>query len=170
MNFRVDTIEDAGGKRHPREIVEHPGAVCVIPIVGEDVLMVRQWRTPVERVLLELPAGTLDRLDDGAIEDPDLAAPRELEEETGHRADGWRKLGRFWTAPGFTEEEMHLYLATDLAPLGEYRGPDTDEYLDLVRTPWREAVAMADRGQIEDAKTLVGLFWLARVAAAGELG
>ncbi len=169
MTFRVDTIEDAGGKRHSREIVEHPGAVCVIPIVGEDVLMVRQWRTPVERVLLELPAGTLDRLDDGGIEDPDLAAPRELEEETGHRADRWRKLGRFWTAPGFTEEEMHLYLATELAPLDEYRGPDLDEYLDLVRTPWRDAVAMADRGEIEDAKTLVGLFWLARVAAAGEL-
>lgn len=170
MAFRVDTIEDAGGKRHQREIVEHPGAVAVIPIVGEDVLMVRQWRTPVERVVLELPAGTLDRRDDGSTEDPDVAAPRELEEETGHRAGSWRKLGRFWTAPGFAEEEMHLYLATELRPLPEYRGPDTDEYLDLVRLPWREAVAMADRGRIEDAKTLIGLFWLARLAAAGELG
>ena len=170
MTFRVDTIEDAGGKRHRREIVEHPGAVCVIPVDGEDVLMVRQWRTPVEQVILELPAGTLDRLDDDSIEDPDLAAPRELQEETGHAAGSWRKLGRFWTAPGFTEEEMHLYLATDLQPLPEYRGPDMDEYLDLVRLPWREAVAMADRGEIEDAKTLVGLFWLARLAAAGELG
>ncbi len=169
MNFRVDTIEDAGGKRHPREIVEHPGAVCVIPVVGQDVLMVRQWRTPVERVILELPAGTLDRHADGSVEDPDLAAPRELEEETGHRAGSWRKLGHFWTAPGFTEEEMHLYLATDLAPVHDYRGPDDDEYLDLVRLPWREAVTMADGGEIEDAKTLVGLFWLARLAAAGEL-
>ncbi len=169
MTFRVDTIEDAGGARHPREIVEHPGAVCVVPVTGDDVLMVRQWRTPVEQVILELPAGTLDRLDDGTIEDPDGAAPRELEEETGHRAATWRKLGRFWTAPGFTEEEMHLYLATDLEPLADYRGPDVDEYLDLVRVPWREAVAMADRGQIEDAKTLVGLFWLARVAQANEL-
>ena len=170
MTFRVDTIEDAGGKRHAREIVEHPGAVCVIPVAGQDVLMVRQWRTPVERVILELPAGTLDRLTDGSLEDPDLAAPRELEEETGHEAGTWRKLGRFWTAPGFTEEEMHLYLATDLRPLSDYRGPDVDEYLDLVRTPWREAVAMADRGEIQDGKTLVGLFWLARIAAAGELG
>ena len=169
MTFRVDTIEDAGGKRHQREIVEHPGAVCVIPVVGEDVLMVRQWRTPVERVILELPAGTLDRHADGSIEDPDLAAPRELEEETGHRAERWRKLGRFWTAPGFTEERMHLYLATALSPVHDYGGPDVDEYLDLVRTPWREAVAMADQGRIEDAKTLVGLFWLARVAEAGGL-
>ena len=150
-------------------IVEHPGAVCVVPVVDDDVLMVRQWRTPVEQVILELPAGTLDRLDDGTIEDPDRAAPRELEEETGHRAAAWRKLGHFWTAPGFTEEEMHLYLATDLEPLEAYRGPDADEYLDLVRMPWGEAVAMADRGQIHDAKTLVGLFWLARVAASGEL-
>ncbi|MEX1296066.1 MAG: NUDIX hydrolase [Candidatus Limnocylindrales bacterium] len=170
MAFRVDTIEDAGGKRHQREIVEHPGAVAVIPVVGADVLMVRQWRSPVEQVVLELPAGTLDRDEDGMTEDPDRAAPRELEEETGHRAGSWRKLGRFWTAPGFAEEEMHLYLATELSPLHEYRGPDTDEYLDLVRIPWREALAMADRGDIEDAKTLIGLFWLERLAAAGDLG
>lgn len=170
MTFRVDTIEDAGGARHPREILEHPGAVCVIPVRGDDVLMVRQWRTPVERAILELPAGTLDRLEDGSLEDPDRAAPRELEEETGHRAATWRKLGRFWTAPGFTNEEMHLYLATGLQPVDDYGGPDVDEYLDLVRTPWREAVDMADQGEIDDAKTLVGLFWLARVAADGELG
>ena len=170
MNFRLDTIEDPRGKRHTREIVEHPGAVCVIPLHDDDVLMVRQWRTPVEQVVLELPAGTLDRLADGSIEDPDLAAPRELGEETGYRAGSWRKLGRFWTAPGFTEEDMHLYLATDLVALDDYRGPDADEYLDLVRVPWREAVATAEGGGIEDAKTLVGLLWLARLADAGELG
>lgn len=169
MTFRVDTIEDPRGKRHTREIVEHPGAVCVVALHGEDVLMVRQWRTPVARVVLELPAGTLDRLPDGATEDPDRAAPRELGEETGYRARTWRKLGRFWTAPGFAEEDMHLYLATDLEPLDDYRGPDTDEYLDLVRQPWREAVATAEQGGIEDAKTLVGLLWLARLADAGEL-
>ena len=169
MTFRVDTIEDPQGKRHTREIVEHPGAVCVIPLHGEDVLMVRQWRTPVERVVLELPAGTLDRTADGGVEAPDLAAPRELGEETGYRAASWRKLGRFWTAPGFTEELMHLYLATGLEPLADYRGPDVDEYLDLVRMPWREAVALAEQGRIEDAKTLVGLLWLARLAEGGEL-
>jgi 8-oxo-dGTP pyrophosphatase MutT (NUDIX family) len=170
MNFRVDTIKDAGGVEHTREIVEHPGAICVIPVIGDDVLMVRQWRTPVEQVILELPAGTLDHLADGTIEDPDLAAPRELEEETGHKAGTWRKLGRFWTAPGFTEEEMHLYLATDLEQLADYSGPDVDEYLDLVRLPWRKALGMAERGDVQDAKTLVGLFWLARLEAAGELG
>ena len=166
INFRLDTIEDPQGKRHRREIVEHPGAVCVIPVEGDDVLFVRQWRTPVAKVVLELPAGALDRMPDGSTEDPDVAAPRELGEETGFRAASWRKLGRFWTAPGFTEEEMHLYLATELVPLDDYRGPDEDEYLDLVRIPVAEAVAMAENGEIEDGKTLVGLLWLARVSRA----
>jgi len=170
ITFRVDTIEDPQGKRHPREIVEHPGAVAVIPISGDDVLMVRQFRTPVAKVILEIPAGTLDRMPDGSIEDPDEAAACELSEETGHRAGRWRLLGRFWTTPGFTEERMHLYLATELEPLEDYRGPDVDEYLDLVRVPWREAIAMAERGQIEDAKTLVGMLWLARLADTCEIG
>ena len=169
INFRIDTIEDPQGKRHTREVVEHPGAVCVIPLLGDDVLMVRQWRTPVEQVVLELPAGTLDLAEDGSIEDPGEAAPRELREETGYQAEHWRALGRFWTGPGFTQEEMHLYLATDLRPLDEYRGPDVDEYLDLVRMPWRQAVAEAEAGRMRDAKTLVGLLWLARLADHGEL-
>ena len=169
ITFRVDTIEDPQGKQHPREVVEHPGAVGVVPLDGEDVLLVRQFRTPVAQVLLELPAGTLDRSPDGSVEDPEDAAPRELAEETGYRAATWRSLGRFWTAPGFTDELMHLYLATDLAPLDDYRGPDVDEYLDLVRMPWREAVAMAEAGDIHDAKTLVGLLRVARLADAGEL-
>jgi ADP-ribose pyrophosphatase len=164
MNFRVDTIEDAAGKRHTREVVEHPGAVCVIPLVGDDILLVRQYRTPVGQVLLELPAGTLDRMPDGSTEDPAGAAPRELAEETGHQAASWRLLGRFWTAPGFSDELMHLYLATDLEALEGYDGPDEDEYLDVARMPWREALAMAEAGEVRDAKTLVGLFWLARLA------
>lgn len=169
ITFRIDTIEDQEGKRHQREVVEHPGAVCIIPVDGSDVLMVRQFRTPIGAVLLELPAGTLDRLPDGDVEAPDLAAPRELREETGHDAGSWRELGRFWTAPGFTDELMHLYLATDLRPVEGYAGPEEDERLDLERLPWHEAVAMAERGEIVDAKTIVGLLRLARLAEAGEL-
>jgi ADP-ribose pyrophosphatase len=170
MTFRVDTIEDAQGGRHTREIVEHPGAVCVIPIAADDVLMVRQYRTPVAQVILELPAGTLDQMADGSIEDPARAAPRELGEETGYHAGSWRSLGSFWTAPGFSDELMHLYLATDLEPMQDYRGPDEDEYLDLVKMPCGEAIAMAENGQIHDAKTLVGLLRLARLVDAGEVG
>jgi ADP-ribose pyrophosphatase len=169
ITFRVDTIVDAEGGRHTREVVEHPGAVCVIPVLGEDVLLVRQYRTAVAKVMLELPAGKLDLVADGVTEDPDVAAPRELGEETGFHAQTWRKLGRFWTAPGFTDELMHLYLATDLEPLENYRGPDEDEFLDLVRMPWREAVAMAEDGRIDDAKTLLGLLRVARLADKSEL-
>ena len=170
ITYRIDTIEDAAGKRGTREVVEHPGAVCIIPILGDDVLMVRQFRTPIGRVLLELPAGTLDRRPDGTVEDPALAAPRELAEETGYRAAQWRSLGRFWSAPGFTEELMHLYLATDLVAIDGYRGPDEDEHLEVQRLPWRDAVAMAGACEIEDAKSLVGLLHLGRLAAAGEVG
>lgn len=170
ITFRVDTIVDAHGGRHTREVADHPGAVCIIPVVDGDVLLVRQYRTPAAMVILELPAGTLDRAPDGSIEDPDVAASRELGEETGFAAETWRKLGHFWTAPGFTNELMHLYLATDLVPLEDYSGPDEDEYLDLVRVPMREAIGMTEDGAIVDAKTLVGLMRLARLADAGELG
>ncbi len=169
LTFRIDTVEDAEGRRHRRELVVHPGAVAIVALVDGDVLLVRQFRTPVGRVCLELPAGTLDRAADGSIEDPGLAAPRELGEETGYAAREWRHLGRFFTAPGFATEDMHLYLATGLTPVEGYAGPQADERLDLVRIPWQRAVAMAEEGLIDDAKSLVGLFWLDRLAARGEL-
>jgi len=169
LTFRVDTVEDAGGRRHRRELVIHPGAVAILALVDGDVLLVRQFRAAVGQICLELPAGTLDRAADGSIEDPERAAPRELGEETGYAARDWRHLGRFFTAPGFATEEMHLYLASGLTPLPAYAGPAEDERLDLVRIPWRRAVEMAEEGLIDDAKSLVGLFWLDRLAARGEL-
>jgi ADP-ribose pyrophosphatase len=165
----VETIADASGRRHERDIVQHPGAVAIIPLDGEDILLVRQFRTPVGRVLLELPAGTLDRLPDGSTEDPGVAAARELAEEVGQTAGTWRSLGTFYSAPGFTDELMRLYLAADLTPIEGYTGPEPDERLALVRIPWREALAMSEDGRIEDAKSLVGLLRLARLADAGDL-
>ena len=165
LEFRVDTVERADGRRARRDVAGHPGAVAIVALDPEErVLLVRQYRHPAGRVLLEIPAGTLDRDPaTGATEDPDDAARRELEEETGYRAGRWERLVDFWTAPGFATERMFLYLATDLAPAGDGRlGPDEDEALELVRLPWREAVAAAERGEIRDAKSLVGLLWLAR--------
>ncbi len=164
LTFRIDTVERADGTRATREIAGHPGAVGILALDDQDrVLMVRQWRLAAGQVLLEIPAGTLDVADDGSIEDPDLAARRELEEETGMRAGSWRLLARFYTAPGFTSELMHLYLATDLRLADGHRlGPDEDEHLLLERLPWRDALAAADRGEVADAKSLVGLLWLAR--------
>jgi ADP-ribose pyrophosphatase len=169
LTVRVDTIEDAEGRRHRREVVIHPGAVAILAIDGGDVLMVRQYRTPVGRVLLEIPAGTLDRTPEGGIEDPELAAPRELGEETGFSAGSWRKIGRFFTAPGFASEEMHLYLARELSPIPGYAGPETDERLDLHRVPWRDAVRLAEEGTIGDAKSICGLFWLDRLVSRGDV-
>ena len=139
--------------------------MAIVAIDAEDeVLLVRQYRSPAERVLLEIPAGTLDPGEDGSVEDPDIASRRELEEETGYRAATWQLLGRFWTAPGFATELMYLYLATDLVAAGDDRlRPEADERLHLVRLPWRDAVTAAERGEIADAKSIVGLFWLARL-------
>jgi ADP-ribose pyrophosphatase len=165
LDFRIVTVERADGSRATRDIVGHPGAVAIVAIdEAERVLLVRQWRVAAGAALLEIPAGTLDV--DAATsrtEDPDAAAARELEEETGYRAGHWEKLGSFWTAPGFATELMHLYLATDLRPADDERaGPDEDERLELERMPWRDAVAAADRGEILDAKSIVGLYRLAR--------
>ncbi len=165
VEFRVDTVEGAGGRRAERDVAVHPGAVAIVALDPDGcVLLVRQYRHAAGRVLLEVPAGTLDRDPaTGATEDPDRAARRELEEETGYRAASWVRLASFWTAPGFATEQMFLYLASDLVPAPDDRlEPDEDEDLQLVRLPWREAVAAGERGEIADAKSLVGLFWLAR--------
>jgi ADP-ribose pyrophosphatase len=169
MEFRVDTIERADGSRGTRDIVGHPGAVAVLALDDDDrLLMVRQWRVPAGRALLEIPAGTLDRQADGSIEDHAGAAARELEEATGSIAGSWRYLGAFYTAPGFTSELMHLYLATDIRAADEGGlAPDEDERLELKPIPFGEAIGMAERGEIRDAKSLIGLFWVDRLRGWG---
>jgi ADP-ribose pyrophosphatase len=170
MVFHVDTIERSDGSRGQRDLVRHPGAVAILAVDPEDrVLMVRQWRVAAGRGMLEIPAGTLD-VHDGVTEDPFVAAKRELEEETGHRAGTWRKLAQFWTAPGFASELMHLYLATDLTPVSDDTrlAPDEDEELELRHLPVDEALALVETGGIADAKTILGVFWLDRLRSAGE--
>jgi len=134
-----------------REIIRTPGAVVIVPVTATgEVRLVRQFRAAAERWLLELPAGTLDE-----GEAPDIAAPRELLEETGDRAANWHYLGGFYTAPGILTEYLHLYLATGLTP-----GPnhlEFDEHIEVVTLPWAEVFARIRRGEIEDAKTIAGL-------------
>lgn len=166
LTFRVDHVERADGTLATRDVCGHPGAVAILALDDEEnLLLVRQYRHPAGRVLLEIPAGTLDPSADGEGVEPHAeAARRELEEETGYRAGSWELLTSFWTAPGFATELMHLYLATDLRPAhADRRGPDEDERLHLVSLPWRVALAMAEAGEIHDAKTLVGLLWLGRL-------
>src|SRR3954447_13969776 len=170
LEFRIDSIERADGSRATRDVVGHPGAIAVLALDDDArLLLVRQWRVPAERALLEIPAGTLD-IDDGMTEDPDVAARRELEEETGSRAGSWRKLAEFWTAPGFATELMHLYVARDLESVhGDDRlTPDEDERLELERLTIDEALAAVEDGTICDAKSMLGILWLDRLRRAGE--
>lgn len=170
MQVVVDTIETADGRRHERDVVLHPGAVTVLAVMPDGrILLVRQYRHAAGTVLLELPAGTLDRLPDGSIEDPAVAAPRELREETGYTAQSWRQLGGFWTAPGFASEHMTLYLATDLTADPDHRGPDPDERLLVEALTLPELLARAQRDEIHDAKTLIGIFWLDALVRSGEV-
>jgi ADP-ribose pyrophosphatase len=168
LTFHLDTVTDAEGIERRREVVTHPGGVAILALTDDGrVLLVRQYRHAVGRICLEVPAGTLDRDEAGRREDPLLAAKRELAEETGYQAAEWRLLARFFTAPGFATEEMHLYLATGLQPAGDSVGPESDERLELNEMTVAEALALVDRGEVEDAKSLIALLALARLRDAG---
>lgn len=161
LTLANDIVRDADGGEHSREIVIHPGAVAIVALTSDGrVLLVRQYRHAAGEVLLEIPAGTLDRQPDGSIEEPLPAAKRELREETGYRAQTWRLLATFFTAPGFATEQMTVYLATDVTPDPDYDGPEPDERLELEAVPFDEAMARAEGGEIRDAKTLVGLYFV----------
>jgi ADP-ribose pyrophosphatase len=154
LNLRVDTVSLSGGGTARREIVEHAAAVTLVALDDDhNVLLVRQFRKPAERDLLELPAGSVD-----PGEDPEAAARRELQEETGFLPGRLEMLATFYTAPGFSTELMFLYLATDLTPA---RLPaDDDESIVLVRVPVSEVPGLVASGEVVDAKTLVGLLML----------
>ncbi len=155
ISVRVDEVELRSGRRATREVVEHPGAVAILPWDGERLTLVRQWRHPTRGELLEIPAGTLE-----PDEPPAATARRELAEECGLAAATWQEGPRFWTAPGFCDELMHLFLATGLsAAAGE---PAEDEGISVERLTLAEALAAIEDGRISDAKSMVGISWLAR--------
>lgn len=163
MVFETERVVRSDGSESARDIVVHPGAVVVAPLDSQGrLLLVTQYRVPCGGAMLELPAGTLE-VHDGVVEDSLGAAHRELEEETGFRAESMERIGGFWSAPGFSTEYLTLYLATGLSPATEDRlNPDADENLRLSRVPWRDAVAAVEGGVIEDAKSVAGILWLAR--------
>ncbi|HXH21135.1 MAG TPA: NUDIX hydrolase [Dehalococcoidia bacterium] len=153
VNLRVDTIEVADGENVRREVVEHPGAVVLVPVDSEGrLLWVRQYRYAVDRELLELPAGTLER-----GEAPEACARREVAEETGFEAGSLEMLGSFFTAPGFCTEYMHAYAATGLTPARDAHADD-DEDIQVEPLTIEEALARIDEGAIVDAKSIAALF------------
>jgi ADP-ribose pyrophosphatase len=170
LSFVRDTVLTSDGVQRQRDLVLHPGAVTIAAVLTEKrVILVRQYRHPAGETLLELPAGTLDMLGDGSVEKPLPAAQRELFEETGHRAASWLWIAEFFTAPGFASELMHLFLATDVTLDPSYTGPAEDERLHVEIVSFDEALRMAEDGRIRDAKTLVGLYLIDRLAQRGEV-
>jgi ADP-ribose pyrophosphatase len=146
----VDTVSE-GDLTYQRDVVHHPGSAVIVPVHDDGtVSLVRQYRHPAVRYLLEVPAGTLS---DG--ERPEAGAARELEEELGLIAERLEKLSEFFVSPGFLEEKMWVYLATGLSE-GKAQ-PDEDEVLDVVRLPFGDALEMITSGEIQDAKTIIGL-------------
>ena len=142
-----------GGGRITRDVVHHRGAVAVVAVDGDDLVLLRQYRTPVEGELLEIPAGTRDV--DG--EDPAGTARRELAEEAGLACDSLEELGTFFNSPGFCDELSHLYLATGLRPVPRQPDGAEEEWMTIQRVSLDEAAAMIDRGEIRDAKTIIGV-------------
>ena len=160
FDVTVDTVREAD-RTYIREVVHHPGSAVILPAFDDDTVgFVRQYRHPAVKYLLELPAGTLnDR------EPPEVGAARELEEELGMSAGRLEKLAEFFVSPGFCEEKMWIYLATDLVPTAQKL--EDDELIEIVRLPIERALQMISDGEIEDAKTIIGLLLAApRLGAA----
>lgn len=161
----TDTVRFPDGSTGDMDIIRHPGASAIVPILGDPaatdptVLLIRQYRYAAEGALFEIPAGRLD-----AGEDPAVCAARELREETGFAAATVTHLLTMFTTPGFTDEVIHLYAATGLVAGDAAREPD--EFIELVEQPLSAALAMVDRGEIRDAKTALGLLFYARSRSA----
>lgn len=156
LHVRRDTVKLPNGKTATREWIKHPGASSVIPMLEDgSVILVKQYRYPVGKITLEVPAGKLDAPD----EDPLVCAERELSEETGYTADKIEKLTTIATTVGFSNEYIHLYIATGLHSGKQHT--DDDEFINVVKVPIQEAVAMVNDGRIIDAKSVVSILMAA---------
>ena len=150
FSVSLDRVREGGGE-YVREVVRHPGSSAVVPLDADGaVVLVRQYRHPTVKYLLEIPAGSRD-----GFETPEECARRELEEELGYVAGRLEPLTEFFVTPGFCAEKMWVYLATDLTETKQ--SPEDDENLEIVRLDFARALAMIASGEIEDAKTIIGL-------------
>ncbi|MUT65557.1 NUDIX domain-containing protein [Paenibacillus sp. NEAU-GSW1] len=161
ISLQVDTIALPDGRTATREIVKHPGAAAVMALLDGKLLVVEQFRKPLEKFQIEIPAGKLD-----ANEDPAIAAARELEEETGYRAEKLELVSAFYTSPGFADEKLYLYFADKLIP--GTQNPDEDEFLQIEAISLEQAEAYIAEGRISDAKTILAVYAWKLYTATGK--
>jgi len=155
FDHQVDEIEYESGNRGIREVAIHPGGAVVVPIKDDGkIILVKQFRYPLQNTLIELPAGKLDK-----DEDPLVCATRELEEETGYKAKEIKKLGKIYTAPGYCTEILHIYSARGLTP-GNHNREEGEQGMEIFELSINEIEKMITNGEITDAKTIVGIFYL----------
>ncbi len=151
ISLRQDTLKLPDGMTVTREIVEHNGGVTIacLPKPGQ-IILIRQYRYPIDKEIIELPAGRIE-----LGEDPLVCAQRELIEETGYKASSWEEVARFYSAPGFCNEMLYLYKASDITFLG--KNLDVDEETEVLILPLEDAWELCLTGEIQDAKTIAGL-------------
>ncbi len=151
ISLQIEHVRLPNGETTTREIVRHPGAVAVLALLGDKMLVVEQYRKPLGKSQIEIPAGKLEK-----GEDPLEAARRELEEETGYRCGSIRHISSFYTSPGFADEILHLYVAEQLVP-GEAK-PDEDEFLECDAITLEQARQYMREQRISDAKTITAVY------------
>lgn len=161
LHVLEDTVQLPDGKTAVREYIRHPGAVMMVPFLDErTVILVRQFRYPVGRHFIEIPAG---KMEPGEV--PLETARRELIEECGYEARSWHHLTTIHPCIGYSDERIELYLARDLIYVGH--APDDEEFLDVVPVPLDEALAWVRQGKITEVKAIIGLMWAEKIIKGG---
>jgi ADP-ribose pyrophosphatase len=156
VQLQVDDVRLPNGKESKRELIKHPGAVAIIPITNDNkIIFVEQYRKPLEKSIIEIPAGKLE-----PGEDPQRTAIRELEEETGYTTKKLTKIASFYTSPGFADELMHVYITRDLEKLQVPPALDEDEFVELIELTLDEAKRYVKEQRIHDAKTNYAVLYL----------
>jgi ADP-ribose pyrophosphatase len=150
FSFYHDRVKLPNGKESERNIVKHPGAVSIIAVQDDEIILIKQYRYATGKYLLEIPAGTLEE-----NEDPFKCAVRELQEETGFAASSWNRLFQCYMVPGYSDEILYFYLAEGLTYVGNR--PDEDEDISIQRYGFEEVLSMIESNEIEDAKTIIGV-------------
>lgn len=156
LHLERQEVELPNGKTSIREIIRHPGAVAMIPFTSDGkMVLVRQFRKPLDRPIVEIPAGKLETSDT----DPLTAAKRELEEETHYQAEKWEALVTMYPTPAYVDEKFTIYLAEGLSPVENPLPGDEDEFVEVLECTYEEAAALKESGEICDAKTLYALLY-----------